>query len=72
MEKKLLYYAGYSAGIFYLLGDLIGGTITPDYNYITNAVSEFIQSGAEDRIFLSSLLFLHAVMIILFAIGLIV
>ena len=72
MEKRLLYYAGYGAGIFYLLGDLIGGTITPDYNYITNAVSELIQSGAKDRIFLSSFLFLHAVMIILFAIGLII
>ena len=36
MEKRLLYYAGYGAGIFYLLGDFIGGTITPDYNYITN------------------------------------
>lgn len=72
MEKRLLYYAGYGAGIFYLLGDFIGGTITPDYNYITKAVSELIQSGAEDRIFLSSFLFIHAVMIILFAIGIII
>jgi len=72
MEKRLLYYAGYGAGIFYLPGDFIGDTITPEYNYITNAVSELIQSGAEDRIFLSSFLFLHAVMIILFAIGIII
>ena len=72
MEKRLLYYAGYGAGIFYMLGDFIGGTITPDYSYITNAVSELIQSGAEDRMFLSSFLFLHAAMIILFAIGIII
>ena len=72
MKRELLYYAGYGAGIFYLLGDFIGGTITPDYSYITNAVSELIQSGAEDRIFLSSFLVLHAVMIILFAIGIII
>ena len=71
MEKRLLYYAGYGAGIFYLLGDFIGGTITPEYNYITNAVSGLIQSGAEERIFLSSFLFIHAVMIILFAVGII-
>ena len=72
MKRELLYYAGYGAGIFYLLGDFIGGTITPDYSYITNAVSELIQSGAEDRVFLSSFLVLHAVMIILFAIGIII
>lgn len=72
MEKRLLYYAGYGAGIFYLLGDFIGGIITPDYNFITNAVSELIQSGAEYRIFLSSFMFLHAVMIIVFSIGIII
>ena len=43
--------------------------MTPNYNYIKNAVSELIQSGAEHRLFLSSFLFLHALMIILFSIG---
>jgi hypothetical protein len=69
MGEGLLYYAGFGAGIIYLLGDLVGGFITPNYNYIKNAVSELIQSGAEHRLFLSSFLFLHAVMIILFSIG---
>ncbi len=59
-------------GIFYLLGDIVGGIITPNYNYIENAVSELIQSGAENRVFLSSFLFLHALMIILFSIGVLV
>lgn len=69
MDGVFLYYAGFGAGIFYLLGDIVGGLITPKYNYVKNAVSELIQSGAENRIFLSSFLFLHAVMIALFAIG---
>ena len=69
MDKGFLYYAGYAAGIFYLLGDIVGGLITPNYNYIKNAVSELIQSGAENRLILSSFLFLHAIMIILFSIG---
>lgn len=69
MDKVLLYYAGFGAGIVYLVGDIIGGTITPRYNYIKNAVSELIQSGAEHRLLLSSFLFLHAVMIILFSVG---
>ena len=69
MDKGLLYYAGFGAGIIFLLGDIVGGFITPNYSYIENAVSELIQSGAENRVFLSSFLFLHALMIILFSIG---
>lgn len=69
MDKGLLYYAGFGAGIIFLLGDLVGGFITPNYSYIKNAVSELIQSGAENRVFLSSFLFLHGLMIILFSIG---
>ena len=69
MDKVLLYYAGFGAGIVYLVGDIVGGTITPRYNYIKNAVSELIQSGAEHRLLLSSFFFLHAVMIILFSVG---
>jgi len=69
MNKDLLYYAGYGVGIFYLLGDIVGGIITPKYNYVKNAVSELIQSGAENRLILSPFLFLHAVMIILFSVG---
>jgi hypothetical protein len=64
-----LFYAGFGAGILYLVGDLVGGFITPNYSYLKNAVSELIQSGAEHRWFLSSFLFLHALMIILFSIG---
>lgn len=72
MDKVLLYYAGFGAGVFYLLGDIVGGIITPKYNYVKNAVSELIQSGAENRGVLSSFLFLHAVMIILFSIGILI
>ena len=69
MNTELLYYTGFGVGIFYLLGDIIGGLLTPNYNYIKNAVSELIQSGAENRALLSVFMFLHAVMIILFSIG---
>ena len=70
MGKGLLIYAGMGAGLFYLLGDLVGGFITPNYSFIRNAVSELIQSGAENRMFLSSFMFLHALMITLFSLGL--
>ena len=70
--KKGLYYSGMAAGIFYMIGDILGGLITPNYNYINNAVSEFIQSGAENRALLSPFLFLHALMIVLFSIAIMV
>lgn len=70
MGTGTLYYAGMAAGILYLLGDLVGGYLTPEYNFIRNAVSELIQSGAPNRTLLSTFLFLHAAAILLFSIGL--
>ena len=69
MNPEILYFAGFGAGLFYLLGDILGGIITPNYNYIRNAVSELVQSGAKNRLILSVFLFLHALMIVLFSIG---
>ena len=72
MDSVYLYYAGFAAGLIYLLGDVIGGFITPDYSYIRNAVSELVQSGAENRRILSIFFFIHAIMIVLFSIGIMV
>lgn len=69
MASNILYYAGFAAIAFYLSGDILGGLITPRYNFIRNAVSELVQSGAENRRFLSLFFFLHAIMTVLFAIG---
>ena len=55
--------------ISYLLADIIGGIITPNYSYIVNAVSELSQAGAENRILLSLFLFTHGVIGALFGIG---
>lgn len=71
MEKKVLYYSGMITGISYFLGDIIGGIITPDYSFISNAVSELSQSGAVNRPLMIPFLFIHAIMLILFGIGII-
>lgn len=65
-----LYYAGVGAGLVYLAGDLVGGLITPRYSPIKNAVSELIQSGARHRTLLSMFMFVHALLIIMFALAL--
>jgi len=71
MDKKFLYYVGMVSVISYLLGDIIGGIITPSYSYVANAISELSQAGAENRILISSFFFFSAIMGILFAIGII-
>ena len=70
-KNDIFYLAGLISVATFLLADIVGGIITPNYNYVKNAVSELIQSGAEQRLLLSSILFFHALMSILFAIGII-
>jgi hypothetical membrane protein len=66
MDKKILFYAGMGTGLAYLLGDIIGGIITPGYSFISNAVSELSQSGAANRPIMVPFLFAHALMLVLF------
>jgi hypothetical membrane protein len=66
MDKKMLFYSGMGTGIAYLLGDIIGGLITPGYSFVSNAVSELSQSGAENRPLMVPFLFVHALMMIIF------
>jgi hypothetical membrane protein len=71
MDKNILYYAGMASVISYLLVNIIGGIITPNYSYVVNAVSELSQAGAENRILISPFLLLSSMMGILFALGII-
>ena len=65
MNSRSLYLGGLLAGFFYLVGDIIGGIITPDYSYVSNAASELIQSGSPNRAILSAFFLLHALAIML-------
>jgi len=71
MERKFMYYGGILSPIFFVLVDIIGGMITPDYSRIINAVSELTQAGSENIYLLSSLFFISAVMGIGFGIGIV-
>lgn len=70
MRNNFFYIGGFLSGLIYLMGDIVGGIITPNYNYIFNAASELIQTGADDRILLSTFFLCHAIAIILFGMGL--
>ena len=71
MDRKLLYYGGILSPIFFVLVDIIGGMITPDYSRVVNAVSELTQAGSENIYLLSSLFFISAVMTIVFGIAIV-
>lgn len=71
MKKKFLFYGGIFGPVAYLLVDIIGGIITPGYSYVVHAVSELIQAGSEHTLLLSPLMFISAIMGILFGIGIV-
>ena len=71
IKRKALYFGGIFGPIVFLLNDIIGTIITPEYSPIINAVSELTQAGAENAIILSSLFLIAAFGLVIFAIGLV-
>ena len=70
MDKKFLYYGGIFGPIVFLLNDVIGGLITPNYNYIEQPISDLTQ--AESTYLLGSvILFIAAILALIFGIGII-
>ena len=72
MDKKLLFYGGIFGPIVFLLNDIIGGFVTPNYSYIENTISDLTKAGTQDTYLLGSfLLFIAAIIGIIFGIGII-
>ena len=55
MDRRILYYSGIASVIVYIIADIIGGIITPNFSYAMNAVSELSQTGAENRLLLGTI-----------------
>jgi hypothetical membrane protein len=72
IEKKVLYLGGIIGPIVFLLNDIIGSIITHGFNPIKNAVSELTQRGSENVILLSSLFLIAAMMLVVFAVGIVI
>ena len=70
MDRKFLYYGGIFAPIVFLLNDVIGGLITPNYNYIEQPISDLTQAGST-YLFGSVILFIAAILALIFGIGII-
>jgi hypothetical protein len=69
--KKALFYGGILAPFFYLLNDIVGGIITPNYSYIINTVSDLTKAGSSYTLG-SILLFISAIFSILFGLGIMI
>ena len=70
MKNKLL-YGGILAPLLYLLHDIIGNILTPNYNLIINTISDLTKSGST-YLLGSIILFISALLGITFGIGLII
>ena len=68
--KKFLLYGGIIAPLIYLIHDILGTILTPNYNPIINTISDLTKSNA-NYILGSILLFISALFGICFGIGLI-
>lgn len=72
MDKRLLLFGGIFGPITFLLNDIIGGFVTPNYSYIENTISDLTKAGTQDTYLLGSILLLiSALMGIAFGIGII-
>jgi hypothetical protein len=70
MNKRLLYYGGILGPVVFFLNDVIGGLITPNYNYIEQPISDLTQAGST-YLTGSFLLFIAAILALIFGIGII-
>ena len=72
MNKRLLFWGGVFGPTAFLLNDIIGGIVTPNYNYIENTISDLTKAGTQDTYLLGSIiLFISALMGIAFGFGII-
>lgn len=68
--KTALLLGGIFAPLLYLLNDLIGGIITPNYSFLTNSVSDLTKAGSSYQLG-SLLLLISAIMGIAFGLGIV-
>ena len=72
MNKRLLFWGGIFGPAAFLLNDIIGGIVTPNYNYIENTISDLTKAGTQDTYLLGSIILLiSALMGFAFGLGII-
>jgi len=70
MENRHLFYGGVIGPLFFLLVELVGGAMTPNYSIVTDTVSAMTAAGSPNALLLSSFYLASAILGFAFGIGL--
>ncbi len=69
MSLRIFALCGLVAPILFVFTAVLGGALRPGYSHISDTVSELFSPGAPNRLLLSALYALFAVLLVLFGIG---
>ncbi len=69
MNRRSLYLCGLIAPVLFVFTTILGGAIRPGYSHVSDTVSELFSPGSPNRLLLSALHTLFAVLLVLFGIG---
>ena len=68
-NRRFLASCGVVAPLLFVFLTILGGALRPGYSHLTNTISELFSPGAPNRLFLSALHTLYAVLLVLFGVG---
>lgn len=69
MIRKIFFICGVISPLVYILMTIIGGAMRPDYSHIYHAVSELLEAGAPNKLFMDILLTISYILSLLFSIS---
>jgi hypothetical protein len=69
MKHRILFMCGVIAPLLFVFMAILGGAIRPDYSHIGDTVSELLSPGSPNRLLLSIIFTIYALLMALFGIG---
>jgi hypothetical protein len=70
MNRRLFYLCGLVAPLLFVVTAILGGALRPGYSHIENTVSELFSPGSPNRLLLTPLHTLFALLLTVFGVGL--
>ncbi len=67
--KKILYWNGILTPILYITAVILGGTLWPGYNHVTQAISELSMASAPNRGLMDALFGIYGWLLLAFGVG---
>jgi hypothetical protein len=67
MVRRILFAFGIAAPLIYILAVVVGGALKPGYSHLSMAVSELIETGAPNKLYLDIAFIVYNALLIVFA-----